>query len=315
MASATRVRPGFVLSVTAICCLFWLLILWLGRDSRPRVTHPKEIVLFEGDSAYGHRVVTSAGTIRCLRFGPLGLQTCCDVTNPDRQLFDYANKMFVGFVLRPETTRVAMLGLGGGAIARTFARQLPKVHLAVAEIDPMVVKLAREYFAFPEAANVEVAVDDGRQYLRRAPQPFDQIMMDAYRGDSIPAHLTTREFLLEARSKLKPGGIMLANLWFGTELFPAEMATYRSVFRSVRVLRSYGNAIIVASDADLPATGAALNALTQKQPPGIKGIDLAHVGDALVDVPPSAAPILTDDFVPANLLLQKRTAGDEQLNR
>jgi spermidine synthase len=307
--AATRPRPRLVGSVAALCSLMMLGMLWLGSPAqrKPRVTHPKEVVLYEGDSAYGHRIVTQGGTIRCLQFGPLGRQTCIDVTDPDRQVFDYSTKMFVGFLLRPQTRRVAMLGLGGGVIARTFARQLPSTTLAVAEVDPLVVRLAHDYFALPQAANLQLAVDDGRQFLRQSQQPFDQILMDAYRGDSIPAHLTTREFLLEARAKLTPGGLMVANLWLGTELFPAEMATYRSVFRSVRAFRSYSNAIIVASDGELPATRAELE---QLQRPSIKGVDFSHVAESLLDVKVSRAPILTDDYVPANLLLQQRTAAD-----
>jgi len=268
--------------------------------------------LFEGDSAYNHMMVSEHGSERCLVFGAFRARksraTCVDTVDEDRHVFDYTAKMFVGFMLRPETTNVATLGLGGGMVARTFARHLPTVTLDAVEIDPLVVKLAREYFKFTETKNVHLVIDDGRQFLHKTTNRYDQIWVDAFNSDYIPAHMTTREFLVEARNKLKPGGLLVTNVHSPNQLFLAQVATHRAVFRSVRVFRCNNNynAIIVASDAELPSTPEAMQAVELKPLRSIPGVNLAGVARTLTEVSTGTAPTLTDDYGPANLLLQKQ---------
>jgi spermidine synthase len=217
--------------------------------------------------------------------------------------------MFLGFALQENPTSVATFGLGGGAIARTFARHLPSVSVEVAEIDPLVARLAHEYFGFRESANVHLSIADGRQFLRKSNKTFDQILLDAYNSEYVPAHMMTREFLLEVRRHLNPGGLVFSNLIRGNRLFLAEVATYRDVFRSVRVLRSMYNTVIVAGDGELPATREELARAVQRSRRAIPGVDLSHVADSLIDVQTGDAPILTDDYGPANLLLQRAVAN------
>ncbi|HEY2746245.1 MAG TPA: fused MFS/spermidine synthase [Polyangia bacterium] len=285
-----------------------------GHHDEPGAAHAPlgGQVLFEGDSAYNHMMVLDRDHVRCLMFGAFRAKksraTCIDTVDRDRHVFDYTAKMFIGFMLRPQTTSVATLGLGGGMVAGTFARHLPDVALDAVEIDPLVVKLARQYFGFAESKNVHLFVDDGRQFLHKTKSRYDQIWLDAFNSDYIPAHMTTKEFLTEARSKLKPGGLLVSNVHSPNQLFPAQVATHRQVFRSVRVFRCNNNynAIIVASDAELPATIAELRTLAAGPLRAIPGVDVAGFAPSLVDVNTGNAPTLTDDYSPANLLLQKQ---------
>jgi hypothetical protein len=110
--------------------------------------------------------------------------------------------------------RFGDVGMGAGASA-CYSR--PADIWTFFEIDPLVVKLARDQGSFhflkectPAA---RVVVGDARLSLgKEANQAFDVLIMDAFSSDSIPTHLMTREALALLRTKLAPGGVILFNI-------------------------------------------------------------------------------------------------------
>jgi hypothetical protein len=89
--------------------------------------------------------------------------------------------------------RVGVVGLGAGTLA---AYERPGDAFTFYELDGAVEQLARTHFDFLESAAGEthVEIGDGRLLLERAsPASFDVLLIDAFSGDSVPAHLLTRE--------------------------------------------------------------------------------------------------------------------------
>jgi hypothetical protein len=91
--------------------------------------------------------------------------------------------------------RIGIIGLGSGALA-WYGRSGDE--LDVYEIDPSVVDIAedRDLFTFvPDSpAAIEMHVGDGRLLVEREQgPPADALVIDAFSGDSIPAHLLTTE--------------------------------------------------------------------------------------------------------------------------
>ena len=154
-------------------------------------------ILFEGDSIYNHITIYQDGPDRCMVFGRQRdlRQTCINLAKPDESLFEYPELMFTGFLFRPETKQVCLIGLGGGYIPTVFRMHLPGVTLHTVEVDPLVEKLAKQHFNFRLAPGQTLAIEDGRQFLRKSRERYDQIWLDAFNSDYIPAHMTTREFL------------------------------------------------------------------------------------------------------------------------
>jgi hypothetical protein len=95
--------------------------------------------------------------------------------------------------LPPGSRRVGIVGVGVGTLA-AYGR--PGDVFRYYELDPNVVRLAREHFSFLEdsPATVELALGDGRLSLEREPpQRFDLLVLDAFSSDAVPAHLLTLE--------------------------------------------------------------------------------------------------------------------------
>jgi SAM-dependent methyltransferase len=103
---------------------------------------------------------------------------------------------------------VGAIGLGAGAVAG-YAR--PGDTYRFYEINPAVADIATRFFHYLEYCEnaCEVVLGDARLSLEREePQQFDLLAVDAFSGDSIPAHLLTREAFDLYWRHLKPGGVL-----------------------------------------------------------------------------------------------------------
>lgn len=214
-------------------------------------------VVANWNSHFGRVIVVDTGSLRCLRFNQVsGVdQSCMDLGHPDRVVHEYVKWMAAGLAFVPDDSSVLVVGLGGGILPKMIERYAPKMRTDVVEIDPAVVRVAREYFSVGETGQRKIHIADGREYLARSGQHWHLIMLDAYADDVVPFHLTTVEFLRLVRLRLLPGGLVVSNLWYRNgPLFRAMVKTYRETFTSVAVLQSArsGNAIIVARDDRLP---------------------------------------------------------------
>ena len=108
--------------------------------------------------------------------------------------------------------RIGILGLGCGTL---LAYGRPGDYFRVYEINPLVLEIARTRFTFLSGtpARVDVALGDGRLVLEREPAGrFDLLVMDAFSGDSVPAHLVTREAFQTYFRHLAPDGILAVNV-------------------------------------------------------------------------------------------------------
>lgn len=108
--------------------------------------------------------------------------------------------------------RVGLLGLGAGVLA-VYARPGDMFHFY--EINPLVVRFAREYFTFlnNSPGKIEITTDDARLALEREPpQGFDVLVVDVFSGDAIPLHLLTIEAFEQYERHLKPDGVLAVHI-------------------------------------------------------------------------------------------------------
>ncbi len=107
----------------------------------------------------------------------------------------------------PRAKRVLLLGLGCGVLAKTLYRM--GLDVTVAEIEPAVYKVAREYFGLP--GKVHVVLEDARTFLAMDKSLYDVVILDAFAGENSPWYLVTREGLQAMKARLAPGGRVLVN--------------------------------------------------------------------------------------------------------
>jgi len=110
--------------------------------------------------------------------------------------------------------RAALIGLGAGTLA-AYGR--PGRHFTFIEIDPEVVRIARDPRLFTylrdSKAEVDVIVGDGRIEIAHLPDgEFGLVVVDAFSSDSVPVHMITREAVDLYFRKLRPDGILALHI-------------------------------------------------------------------------------------------------------
>ena len=273
-------------------------------------------VIHEERSLYRNIIVDETRDLRCLKFNTKSSQTsqsCMYKNDPDKLVFNYTKLTFASLLVTENPKNVLIIGLGGGTLSNVIHELYPAAKIHNVEIDPAVLKVARDYFNFIETDNVTSSVQDGRIFIKRAAikkQKYDWIILDAFNGDYIPEHLLTKEFFEEVKSVLAEGGVIAANTFSSSKLYEHESATYHSVFGDfINVSRpNRSNRIILAGVKTMP-TQAQLNKRIKALAPRLKkyDVDMKAISTYMQSTKnnqdwPANTKILTDQYSPANLL-------------
>ena len=110
--------------------------------------------------------------------------------------------------------RILVLGAGGF----TLSIGDPSNHYTYVDVDPAILGIAeRDFLGGP--IHGDFVAQDARDFVRRTPQRFDAIVVDAYSAHAaLPAHLVTLEFWQSLARPLAADGTVLANLIFDSRL-------------------------------------------------------------------------------------------------
>ncbi|GAA3931312.1 fused MFS/spermidine synthase [Microbacterium soli] len=198
-------------------------------------------------------------------------QSHVDLDDPTHLHFEYVVRM--GAVIdqlgATASAPLSAVHLGAGAltIPRYIATTRPGSRQQVIEWEAPLVELVRTHLPLPRGAAIRIRIGDAREGLQRLPPALrgncDLVVSDVFSGAQTPAHLTSRELYQEVADLLAPSGVLLVNVADGPGLAFArrQVATISSVFSDVAVLadaqvlkgRRFGNLVVAASVADLPA--------------------------------------------------------------
>ena len=113
-------------------------------------------------------------------------------------------------IMSPRT--VGVLGLGAGTLA-VYAQ--PDDTFIFYELNPDVLRVAQEEFTYLKDAkgDIRVVLGDGRfQLAATTDTGFDCLVLDAFSGDAIPAHLLTQEAMTLYWSRINPKGVLAVNV-------------------------------------------------------------------------------------------------------
>jgi spermidine synthase len=290
--------------------LLALAVAWLWPDNRAVA---QRTIIHEERSQYRDVVVTEFNNQRCMLFnvhrGDMN-QTCIDLRDPKRLVFNYTRMSFAGLLLNPDPQRILVAGLGGGTIPTVMRELFPDARIDVLEVDPAVLTVAKEYFNFVEDEQLVNHVVDARVFIKRAGlrgEQYDYIVLDAFSGEYIPEHMLTQEFLQEVSQILTPDGVLVANTFASSRLYDYESVTYQAVFGEFFNFKTAGsgNRIILAKKQGLPSI-ASLNAPARQLFERLRpyGINLLEYPAQLSTRPDWDVDtrVLTDQYSPANLL-------------
>jgi len=169
-------------------------------------------------------------------------------------------------LLPPGRRRVLLLGLAGGSVARAVRALEPQAEIVGVEHDAEVVRMARQHLGL-DRLNVELAMGDALDFLRRDRRRFDLIVEDLFVGASRsvrkPDWLLERGYPLFG-SHLRRGGIVVSNT---IHEMPGIVRAMRPLGGPVVSLdvRGHWNRIVVCGHG-LPAPGRMRRVLGEHAP-------------------------------------------------
>ncbi len=164
------------------------------------------------------------------------LQSRVNIAQKKQLALVCSQMMMVSLLFCPKPQRLLMVGLGGAAVTNFLSDWFPELKIDVVEIDPKVIEVCKKYFFLRESNRYRIFEEDGRVFIRKrkGQEPYDWIILDAYKSESVPYHLKTHEFYKEIRGILQPNGVVCSNLYGkGNSLKPRDTKTFMSVFPNI----------------------------------------------------------------------------------
>ena len=159
-------------------------------------------------STQHHRVLFHRGTVHGAQY--------TDERVDDLPVAYYSNYSGVGLAIQAlrkgDPLDIAVIGLGVGGIA---GHGEPGDRITFLEIDPAIENFLGE-FGFTQLdkspAQVAILAGDGRKLLGESEDRHDLLVIDAFSGGNVPAHLITREAFELYDRKVEPDGVLAIHI-------------------------------------------------------------------------------------------------------
>ncbi len=158
----------------------------------------------------GERAAVVDGYSRWLfvnRISQTMYDSLADESKYEEKYFTYVYRISDYIESFPKTSKILLLGLGGGSVAKKLTEK--DFSVDVCELDTRIVDVAKKYFCLSD--NVNITVDDARHYIKTCNKKYDVIVFDLFKGEDPPNHVFTEESLEETKKLLNSNGIIFVN--------------------------------------------------------------------------------------------------------
>lgn len=215
---------------------------------------------------YAKPFIVDDGRVRRLYFTLRYLQSEMRLKDPQRLELAYTRKMMAFLLFHANPKRILVIGLGGGSLAKFCHRHLPRARITAVEIDPTVIAMGAQ---FGVAADERLAIHqaDAADFLPATQADTDVLLLDAFDRDGIAPSLSNPAFFEAARRRLRPNGLLVANLAGAEENWRPHLGMLRDAFDErvilVRVAGDDNHIAFAFTDTAFPPHWALLEKAAQ----------------------------------------------------
>ncbi len=110
-------------------------------------------------------------------------------------------------------SRVLILGLAGGTIAKLLTKKFGLITIDGVDIDPLMVDLGKKYLDFNEK-NVNVIITDALKFVKEARYKYDLICVDLFSHGDVAVGAETTRFFEDVKKILNKEGLVVINKLF-----------------------------------------------------------------------------------------------------
>ena len=163
------------------------------------------------DGTQGEPYVVESKKFKALYFDSDSTQSLMDMQAPIRLVVSYTETM-MGFLLFHDNPKsIAMIGLGGGSLAKYCHHHLLGTSILVLENSAKVIALKDKFHVPENGAYFKVLEADGAAYLLGTEEKFDVLLVDGYTKLGQAAQLCSEDFYASCLACLNPDGILVIN--------------------------------------------------------------------------------------------------------
>jgi spermidine synthase len=212
-------------------------------------------------------------------------------------LTDAMHDQFLWLPLISDGPRMLFLGVAGGVSITQVLQVYPEAKIVGVDLDPAVLRTAREWFGLAESARLSLVAQDARRFLALSRERFDSAAVDLYVTGHIPPHCATVEFFRELAARLEPGGVVMLNVVARHEpdvILEPLAATLHQVFPSVYRYSPRGH-VLVATLRRTSAEELRARLTAASVPAEIRSVTEAASRGVASYEPLPGTPIFTDD--------------------
>jgi spermidine synthase len=150
--------------------------------------------------------------------------------DPARLVLESTRLMMGFLLLQPAPERIAMIGLGGGSLAKYCAATLPDADFTAVEIAEDIVALRGVFGIPPDGPRFRIVCEDGATFVRRDGPPLDVLIVDAFERAGQPEALGSAAFYDACRERLGRGGVLAVNLYADDPSYELRLDRIRDAF-------------------------------------------------------------------------------------
>jgi len=180
--------------------------------------------------------LTESDGILSLQFDEWSTQSEMNIDGPDELVIPYTRVIMSFLLLAPSPRHVAMIGLGGGSLAKYCYRHLPDTEITAVEINPGVIALRNEFAIPADDARFRVVLGDGAEWVADSASQPDVLIVDGFDVDGLPAQLCSQRFYDDCFAALTDNGIMVVNMWKDYPNYDEYLARISNSFAGNRLI-------------------------------------------------------------------------------
>jgi MFS family permease len=205
--------------------VFAVLLLWFANNQAAI-----ESLRIVSNNAYNTIAVDTIGDMKLFSVN----RSPSSILNDEGKSFgyvDYLESLIIGSKTSPTPRDILIIGAGGFTLGLHDTYN----NYTYVDIDPDIKKAAEDHFLPGKLGeNKTFVAASARAFVHNSDKSYDLILIDVYTNRySVPLEATTREFLLDAKKRVKKNGVLV--LHTGTSPAFEDMFTvrYHNTFASV----------------------------------------------------------------------------------
>jgi len=141
-----------------------------------------------------------------------------------------------------------ILGTGLGSIVQILKEKYKLMpHFTLVEYDEQILEWALENLSALGVHNLDPQCINAAEFVTKDKRRYDMVCVDIFNGREVPSLFTEREFLVNSKRLLKPGGIWIMNYIVNDEVELYQyLSNVKSIFSNVDVIEKEQNRILIA---------------------------------------------------------------------